>query len=67
MKFDKKLKLKPIDLVEKRFNQFFLSIVFFIDHIFVIQNISKEPITLKIYSPKVVTLTLIDLPGLTKV
>ncbi|CAF3694633.1 unnamed protein product [Rotaria sordida] len=31
------------------------------------KNISKEPITLKIYSPKVVTLTLIDLPGLTKI
>ncbi|CAF3018001.1 unnamed protein product [Rotaria sp. Silwood2] len=30
------------------------------------KNISNEPITLKIYSPKVVTLTLIDLPGLTK-
>lgn len=34
---------------------------------FFLQNISKEPIILKIYSPKVVTLTLIDLPGLTKV
>lgn len=32
-----------------------------------LQNISKDPITLKIYSPNVVTLTLIDLPGLTKV
>ncbi|CAF1671344.1 unnamed protein product [Adineta ricciae] len=31
------------------------------------KNISKEPITLKIYSPKVVTLTLIDLPGITKI
>ncbi|CAF1355563.1 unnamed protein product [Adineta steineri] len=31
------------------------------------KNISKEPITLKIYSPNVVTLTLIDLPGLTKI
>ncbi|CAF2886978.1 unnamed protein product [Rotaria sp. Silwood2] len=31
------------------------------------KNISKEPITLRIYSPKVVTLTLIDLPGLTKI
>ncbi|KAF1744257.1 hypothetical protein MXB_817, partial [Myxobolus squamalis] len=31
------------------------------------QNISKEPIVLKIYSPKVVNLTLIDLPGLTKI
>ncbi|CAF0975920.1 unnamed protein product [Adineta ricciae] len=31
------------------------------------KNISHEPITLKIYSPKVVTLTLIDLPGLTKI
>ncbi|UJR08254.1 hypothetical protein I4U23_012527 [Adineta vaga] len=31
------------------------------------KNISKEPITLKIYSPRVVTLTLIDLPGLTKI
>ncbi|CAF0910393.1 unnamed protein product [Rotaria sordida] len=31
------------------------------------KNISHEPITLKIYSPKVVTLTLVDLPGLTKV
>jgi len=35
--------------------------------VFLIQNIYKEPITLKIYSPKVVTLTLIDLPGFTKV
>ena len=32
-----------------------------------IKNISHEPIILKIYSSKVVTLTLIDLPGLTKV
>lgn len=32
-----------------------------------LKNISHEPITLKIYSPNVVTLTLIDLPGLTKV
>ncbi|CAF1047429.1 unnamed protein product [Didymodactylos carnosus] len=31
------------------------------------KNISHEPITLKIYSPKVVTLTLVDLPGLTKI
>ncbi|CAF1281944.1 unnamed protein product [Didymodactylos carnosus] len=31
------------------------------------ENISHEPITLKIYSPKVVTLTLVDLPGLTKI
>ncbi|CAF0924474.1 unnamed protein product [Adineta steineri] len=31
------------------------------------KNIYHEPITLKIYSPKVVTLTLIDLPGLTKI
>ncbi|CAF0777886.1 unnamed protein product [Didymodactylos carnosus] len=31
------------------------------------KNISNEPIILKIYSPKVVTLSLIDLPGLTKI
>ncbi|KAH9508158.1 Dynamin-1-like protein, partial [Bulinus truncatus] len=31
------------------------------------KGISPEPIVLKIYSPKVVNLTLVDLPGLTKV
>jgi dynamin 1/3 len=31
------------------------------------KNISKEPINLTIYSPNVINLTLIDLPGLTKV
>ncbi len=67
MKFDEKLKLKPIDLVEKRFYLFIEYVCFFYLPISSIQNISKEPIILKIYSPKVVTLTLIDLPGLTKV
>ncbi|KXJ05286.1 Dynamin-1-like protein, partial [Exaiptasia diaphana] len=31
------------------------------------KGISNEPINLKIYSPKVVNLTLVDLPGVTKV
>jgi len=31
------------------------------------QGISPEPIHLKIYSPHVLTLTLVDLPGITKV
>lgn len=31
------------------------------------KGISAEPITLRIYSPNVLTLTLVDLPGLTKV
>lgn len=31
------------------------------------KGIGREPITLKIFSPNVVNLTLIDLPGLTKV
>ena len=31
------------------------------------QGICSEPITLKIFSPHVLTLTLIDLPGITKV
>ena len=31
------------------------------------QGISPVPINLRIYSPKVLTLTLVDLPGLTKV
>ncbi|KAF0992236.1 hypothetical protein HZS_2939 [Henneguya salminicola] len=31
------------------------------------QNISRDPIFLKIFSPRVVNLTLIDLPGLTKI
>ena len=31
------------------------------------QGVSQEPIVLKIYSPRVVTLTLVDLPGITKV
>ena len=31
------------------------------------QGISPEPIHLKIYSPHVPTLTLVDLPGITKV
>ncbi|XP_065201827.1 dynamin-1-like protein [Planococcus citri] len=31
------------------------------------KGISSEPITLKIYSPRVLNLTLVDLPGLTKV
>lgn len=32
-----------------------------------VQGISAEPIHLKIYSPKVLNLTLVDLPGITKV
>ncbi len=31
------------------------------------KNISDEPISLTIYSPNVVDLTLVDLPGITKV
>lgn len=31
------------------------------------KNISEEPISLTIYSPYVVDLTLVDLPGITKV
>lgn len=31
------------------------------------QAVSAQPIFLKIYSPKVVNLTLVDLPGLTKI
>lgn len=31
------------------------------------KNISHEKITLKVYSPKVPNLTLVDLPGITKV
>ena len=31
------------------------------------QGITPEPIHLKIFSPKVLTLTLVDLPGITKV
>ena len=32
-----------------------------------VQGIIHEPVHLKIYSPKVLTLTLVDLPGITKV
>ena len=31
------------------------------------KNISEEPISLTIYSPHVVDLTMVDLPGITKV
>lgn len=31
------------------------------------KGISRQPISLKIYSPRVLNLTLVDLPGLTKV
>ena len=34
---------------------------------FMLQGISKKPIRLKVYSPHVFNLTLVDLPGLTKV
>ena len=34
---------------------------------FSLQGISSEPIRLKIYSPSVLNLTLVDLPGVTKV
>ena len=34
---------------------------------FTLKGISSEPIRLKIYSPKVLNLTLVDLPGVTKV
>ena len=34
---------------------------------FMSKGISSEPIILRIYSPKVVNLTLVDLPGITKV
>ena len=36
-------------------------------YFFFFQGISKHPINLKIYSPYVVNLTLVDLPGMTKV
>lgn len=39
----------------------------FSEHIFVFQGVSPEPIHLKIFSPNVVNLTLVDLPGMTKV
>lgn len=32
-----------------------------------LQGISPEPLYLKIYSPRVLNLTLVDLPGITKV
>lgn len=32
-----------------------------------VQGISPEPIYLKIFSPRVLNLTLVDLPGITKV
>ena len=38
-----------------------------VDIWFILQGISSEPIRLKIYSPKVLNLTLVDLPGVTKV
>uniref|UniRef100_A0A673AZ94 Interferon-induced GTP-binding protein Mx n=1 Tax=Sphaeramia orbicularis TaxID=375764 RepID=A0A673AZ94_9TELE len=42
--------------------------VFLLDScIFLFQGISPEPIYLKIFSPKVLNLTLVDLPGITKV
>lgn len=34
---------------------------------YVFQGISPEPIYLKIFSPNVLNLTLVDLPGITKV
>ncbi len=34
---------------------------------FVCKGISPDPIHLKIFSPRVLTLTLVDLPGITKV
>ena len=34
---------------------------------YTLQGISQDPIHLKIFSPRVLTLTLIDLPGITKV
>ncbi|CAF1347667.1 unnamed protein product [Rotaria magnacalcarata] len=49
------------------FNEIRLEIEAETDRISGKKNICKEPITLQIYSPKVVTLTLIDLPGLTKI
>ncbi len=35
--------------------------------VFPFQGICSEPIHLKIFSPKVLTLSLVDLPGITKV
>lgn len=40
---------------------------FFSFSVFHIQGISPEAIYLKIFSPKVLNLTLVDLPGITKV
>lgn len=45
-------------------------IYYFTDIVFLLcvsQGISDEPIHLKIFSPHVVNLTLVDLPGITKV
>lgn len=38
-----------------------------VSHWGIIQGICPDPISLKIFSPSVVNLTLVDLPGLTKV
>ena len=38
-----------------------------VSQLFFLKGISSEPIRLKIYSPKVLNLTLVDLPGVTKV
>ena len=38
-----------------------------VSQFFFFKGISSEPIRLKIYSPKVLNLTLVDLPGVTKV
>lgn len=49
--------------MKSKSGQFIFCFVLFVH----LQGISDEPIHLKIFSPHVVNLTLVDLPGITKV
>jgi vacuolar protein sorting-associated protein 1 len=48
-------------------NEFLVFNVPFLFHIFNFLGISPQPINLRIFSPNVLTLTLVDLPGLTRI
>lgn len=63
---DNKVKGKPWCKLSHALNlAFYTALIFLFFH--TLQGISPEPIHLKIFSPKVLNLTLVDLPGITKV
>lgn len=63
-KVNRKHWCKVSDALNLAFNTSFMIFSLFFH---ILQGITPEPIYLKIFSPKVLNLTLVDLPGITKV